>query len=75
MGTIREQRIQIKLLLRDSPSLKPHLEQTFADAYELGVALAIQETLLDEEFFPEVSPYLLEQSLDPKFLPGAIAQK
>lgn len=75
VGTIREQRIQIKLLLKDSPSLKPYLEQTFADAYELGVALAIRETLLGEEVFPEVSPYQLEQSLDSQFLPGAIAQK
>ena len=75
VGTIREQRIQIKLLLKDSPSLKPYLEQTFADAYELGVALAIRETLLGEEVFPEVSPYQLEQSLDSQFVPGAIAQK
>ncbi len=75
VGNIREQRIQIKLLLKDSPSLKPYLEQTFADAYELGVALAIRETLLGEEVFPEVSPYQLEQSLDSQFLPGAIAQK
>jgi hypothetical protein len=75
VGTIREQRIQIKFLLKDSPSLKPYLEQTFADAYELGVALAIRETLLNEEVFPEVSPYRLEQSLNPQFLPGAIAQK
>jgi Domain of unknown function DUF29 len=75
VGTIREQRIQIKLLLKDSPSLKPYLEQTFADAYELGVALAIRETLLGEEVFPEDSPYDLEQSLDAKFLPVAIAKK
>jgi hypothetical protein len=72
LGTIREQRIQIKLLLKDSPSLKPYLQQTFADAYELGLALAIRETLLGEEVFPEESPYMLEQSLDPKFLPSEI---
>ena len=75
LGTIREQRVQIKFLLKDSPSLKPYLEQTFADAYELGLALAMRETLLGEEVFPEDSPYELEQSLDPEFLPGAIAQK
>jgi Domain of unknown function DUF29 len=75
LGTIREQRIQIKLLLRDSPSLKPYLEETFAEAYELGVALAIRETLLGEEVFPEDSPYELEQSLNAKFLPVAIAKK
>ncbi len=75
LGTIREQRVQIKFLLKDSPSLKPYLEQAFADAYELGVALAMRESLLGGEVFPEDSPYELEQSLDPKFLPGAIAEK
>lgn len=75
LGTIREQRVQIKFLLKDSPSLKPYLEEAFADAYELGVALALRETLLSEEIFPEASPYELEQSLNPEFLPGAIAQK
>ena len=57
LGTIREQRIQIKLLLEDSPSLKPYLEQVFPDAYELGLALAIRETQLGEQIFPEVCPY------------------
>ncbi|PIG92946.1 DUF29 domain-containing protein [Gloeocapsopsis sp. IPPAS B-1203] len=35
LSTIREQRIQIKLLLADSPSLKPYLNQFFLAAYEL----------------------------------------
>jgi hypothetical protein len=70
LGSIREQRIQIKLLLQDSPSLKPYLEQAFADAYELGLALAIRETLLDAEIFPEQAPYGLEQALENGFLPG-----
>jgi hypothetical protein len=69
LGTIREQRLQIKLLLEDSPSLKPYLEQAFVDAYGLGVALAIRETELDEQIFPEVSPFELEQALQPNFLP------
>lgn len=75
LGTIREQRVQIKFLLKDSPSLKPYLGQIFVEAYELGVALAIRETLLDEEVFPEEAPYDLERSLDFEFLPGAIAEK
>jgi hypothetical protein len=70
LGTIREQRLQLKLLLQDSPSLKPYLAQGFADAYELGLALAIRETLLDAEVFPEQAPYGLEEALDPQFLPG-----
>lgn len=69
LGMIREQRVQIKFLLQDSPSLKPYLIDIFPDAYELGLALAIRETKLGEELFPEVCPYTLEQALDSQFLP------
>src|SRR4051794_12517875 len=34
LSTIREQRVQIKLLLQDSPSLKPYLDEVFLDVYE-----------------------------------------
>lgn len=67
--TIREQRIQIKLLLQDSPSLKPYLGEIFLTAYELGLALAIKETQLGEQLFPEVCPYIPEQTMNPEFLP------
>ncbi|MFB2896616.1 DUF29 domain-containing protein [Aerosakkonemataceae cyanobacterium BLCC-F50] len=70
LGTIREQRIQIKLLLQDSPSLKAYLSQGFLDAYELGLALAIKETLLDEQVFPEVCPYTPEQAMNVEFFPN-----
>ena len=69
LSTIREQRIQIKLLLEDSPSLKPYLEQVFLTAYELGLALAIRETQLGEQIFPEICPYTSEKTLDSEFLP------
>lgn len=69
LSTIREQRIQIKLLLKDSPSLKPYLEEVFLTAYELGLALAMRETQLGEEIFPEICPYGLEDTLNPNFLP------
>ena len=68
LGTIREQRLQIKLLLKDSPSLKSYLDQALPDAYELALALAIQETKLGEQIFPEQCPYTLDQVLDPEFL-------
>ena len=70
LGTIREQRVQIKLLLEDSPSLKPYLDEVFLTAYQLGLALAIRETRLGEQVFPEVCPYTLEQTINPEFLPG-----
>lgn len=71
LGTIREQRVQIKLLLEDSPSLRPYLDQVFPDAYELSSALAIQETQLGEQIFPEVCPYTSAQTLNPGFLPDS----
>ncbi|MBN4006048.1 DUF29 domain-containing protein [Nostoc sp. LPT] len=70
LGTIREQRIQIKLLLQDSASLKPYLDEVFFSVYELGLALAIRETELGENVFPEICPYTLDQTLNPKFLPN-----
>lgn len=73
LGTIREQRVQIKLLLEDSPSLKPYLDEVFLAAYELGLALAIRETQLGEQVFPEVCPYTSEQTMNPKFLPESNA--
>lgn len=69
LGTIREQRVQIKLLLQDSPSLKPYLNEVFIDAYELGLALAIRETQLGEQVFPEECIYTSEQVMNPEFLP------
>jgi hypothetical protein len=69
LSTIREQRIQIKLLLSDSPSLKPYLDEVFVTVYELGLALAIRETELGEQVFPEICPYTLDQTLNPEFLP------
>lgn len=69
LSTIREQRIQIKLLLQDSPSLKPYLDEVFLAAYELGLALAIRETRLGEQIFPEECPYTPEQVMNSEFLP------
>ncbi|QHG19980.1 DUF29 domain-containing protein [Nostoc sp. ATCC 53789] len=70
LSTIREQRVQIKLLLQDSPSLKPYLDEVFLSVYELGLALAIRETELGEQVFPEICPYTLGETLDPEFLPN-----
>ncbi|MBE8991557.1 DUF29 domain-containing protein [Nostoc sp. LEGE 12450] len=70
LSTIREQRVQIKLLLQDSPSLKPYLDEVFLSVYELGLALAIRETELGEQVFPEICPYTLVETLNPEFLPN-----
>lgn len=69
LSTIREQRVQIKFLLQDSPSLRSYVDQIFADAYELGLALAIRETRLGDQVFPESCPYTPADAMDPHFWP------
>ncbi|MBD2436498.1 DUF29 domain-containing protein [Nostoc sp. FACHB-110] len=69
LSTIREQRIQIKLLLEDSPSLKSYFNEIFLTAYQLGLALAIRETQLGEQVFPEECPYNPEQIMNSDFFP------
>ncbi len=69
LATIREQRIQINLLVQENPSLKSYLEQALATAYDLGVILAVKETGLPFSYFPDRSPYTFEQILAAMFLP------
>ncbi len=67
--TIREQRKRISLLLDDSPSLKYEIEQKLADAYEIAVLSAANETGLDEDRFPESCEYAFDEVLDASFYP------
>jgi hypothetical protein len=69
IATIREQRHQILRLLKESPSLKPYLPEALVDAYETGLNLAVSETSLDYDAFPQECPYSLEQILNPEFPP------
>jgi hypothetical protein len=67
--TIREQRKRISLLLDDSPSLKYEIEQKLANAYEIAVLSAANETGLDEDHFPESCEYTVDEVLDAEFYP------
>lgn len=67
--SIRNQHIQIRKLLQDSPSLQPQLEQTYTEAYRDAVSLAEAETGIDKAQFPFSCPFTLEQVLDEDFLP------
>lgn len=66
-GTIREQRKQINLLIKDSPSLEPYLKEALEDAYDLGIAIAIKETHLSEDTFPTSCPYRFSDILEEDF--------
>jgi hypothetical protein len=68
--TIIEQRLQIRKQLKNTPSLKSHLQNIVIEAYPYSVELATDETGLPESTFPNECPYGLEQLLDKTFYPN-----
>lgn len=68
-ATIKEQRLSLRDLLEDNPSLKSILKARLKKAYPLAVLLAVKETNLDEASFPEECPYPLEQVFRLDFYP------
>ncbi len=63
-STISEQRICIETLLEDSPSLQPLLAEVFADCYQKARLKASDETGIKLNFFPQESPFTLEETLE-----------
>jgi hypothetical protein len=68
-GSIVEHRRRIRDALKDSPSLKPYLQEVFAECYLDAVELASAETELPVETFPQECPYTPAEVLDSSFLP------
>lgn len=69
--TLIEQRKRIARLLRDSPSLKPKLEDILPDAYDSARRLAAEDTGMDESDFPPSCPYAWQDALDLAHYPDA----
>lgn len=69
-ASIAKHRRRVRDLLKDSPSLKPFLEEVFAKCYEDAIELASIETGLPAATFPRSCPYTSEQVLEAGFLPG-----
>jgi hypothetical protein len=69
-ATIVTQRLEIKRLLRRSPSLRRHLQTEETENYQGAVKRSAAETGLATEDFPSVCPYSIEQILDEEFLPS-----
>jgi len=67
--TIAGQRIEIDLLLEDSPSLRRRTQPGLGRAYRRAVHLAAIETGLPPGKFPAECPFTVEQIFDPEFLP------
>ena len=68
-GSIVEHRRRLRYDFEESPSLRQHAAEVFAPAYADARDQASAETGLPLRSFPRSSPYTLEQTLDPKFLP------
>jgi hypothetical protein len=70
LATLRIQRRDVLRLLKDSPSLKPYLEEALKEAYENAKDLAMADTDLPEQTFPLHCSYPLTEILDDRFYPG-----
>jgi hypothetical protein len=71
--TVITQRVDIKLLLKESPSLRPTLTATLDDIYANVRREAARETGLDIGRFPEQCPFSLDQLLDEEWWPDGVA--
>jgi Domain of unknown function DUF29 len=69
--TIREQRQQIELVLEDSPSLRPTVQQMLDQVYRIARENAAEETGVVEAVFPNVCPFTSDEVLSRGFLPEA----
>jgi hypothetical protein len=69
--TVITQRVDIKLLLKDSPSLGPTLAVTLGEIYDTARREAAQETGLALTCFASTCPFTLEQILDDEYWPDA----
>jgi hypothetical protein len=67
--TILEHRDRLQKLFRDSPSLQPFYESSFADCYSRARKKAAVETGLSLDRFPLTSPFSAAETLNPDFLP------
>jgi hypothetical protein len=68
--TIKEQRLSLRQLLRDNPSLKSRLKRAISDAYARSRIGAQRETGLAAETFPETCPFTFDQAISDDFWPG-----
>lgn len=70
-ATIRNQRVGIAKLIKESPSLANYPASVLREEYENARADAADETALSEETFPAECPFTIDQVLDPDWLPDA----
>lgn len=68
-GTIVRQRIDIKDVLEENPSLNSQIDEILVKAYKYALAILEEETPLDLKSIPGKCPYSVIQCLDDEFYP------
>jgi hypothetical protein len=63
------QRTSIDKLLRRNPGLKSRLDEALIESWSEARDLAIAETDLPDNNFPEICPFSLEEIMNPDFFP------
>lgn len=67
--SIRNARIAVAKITKESPSLKPAISQAIANEYSNARADAVDETGLRDAVFPAACPYRETDLLNPDFWP------
>lgn len=67
--TIKEQRLELDALLKESPSLKSELDTQLNHAYKRALLSVEKETDLERKRLPKQCPFLLKQILSARFFP------
>ena len=67
--SVRNQRRELFIHLKDNPSLKPRVAESIDEIYPIAVSLASEETGIKEETFSLECPFTTSQILDDNFYP------
>jgi len=73
--TIKDQRRRITKHLKENPSLKSVIPETYVEMYGYAVTQAAKETSMDESTFPVQCPWTFNQAMDASFWPDAQDQE
>jgi len=69
LASIAEHRDCLEIVLTDSPSLQTYVNTVFQKCYSKARRRAAIETELPIDTFPVESPFMVDQTLDPDYLP------
>lgn len=69
-ATVRIQRRDLSVHMKDNPSLRPKIPEAIEQAYGNAVIEAASETGLPEATFPATCPWMFDQLMSEGFWPG-----